>query len=239
MPPQLETWGGESPPRPPPPASYAYAGHAPIHNTHLHYSNVDCYRQFPCTNDTISCFTALYHGDTIGLQSFTRNLWVGCPRSSCGPAGCPRMHMTGSDWTNCWGEVFRIYRASGPGLVRAGDVVGLYYPRESGKWFGCPGSSCSKKTCPGYPTTVNGFATQDKWLQCWGEVFRIYAKGKGNYAVINSCDDISLYYVYGKSWVAQEPGNTDKRTCLGNTRPPAYSTYDGCAWETLRIWKRE
>ena len=48
--------------------------------------------------------------------------WQPCHRA--------QMQMTGSDWTNCWGEVFRIYRMSGPGNVRVGDVVGIYYPRE-------------------------------------------------------------------------------------------------------------
>ena len=149
------------------------------------------------------------------------------------------MQMTGSDWTNCWGEVFRIYRAAGPGPVRAGDVVGIYYPRENGKWLGCAGSTCLKATCPGNPSTAHGFQTCDRWFKCWGEVFKIYAKRKGINAVINSDDDISLFYPNQQLWLAQGTGDADKRPCLGKVVPPPYDVYDGCAWETFRIWKKE
>ena len=67
--------------------------------------------------------------------------------------------MSGDDWTNCAGEVFKIYRASGTGAVRVGDLVGIYYPHESGRWLDCSSDNCAKGTCPGTPTTAHGFAT--------------------------------------------------------------------------------
>ena len=55
--------------------------------------------------------------------------------------------------------------------------------------------------CPGTPTSAHGFANQDKWLICFGEVFRIYAKGKSIGQAIRDHDDIFLYYVNANKWV--------------------------------------
>ena len=68
------------------------------------------------------------------------------------------MQMTGTDWNTCWGEVFEIYRARRPSKVQVGDLVGLHYPRQNGTWLGCAGNKCAKATCPGFPSTSDGFA---------------------------------------------------------------------------------
>ena len=142
----------------------------------------------------VSCdSTAIYHGDTVALQSFMKNRWLGCSQSNCELAPCPKMEMAGSDWTNCQGEVFQIYRAAGQGTVRVGDLVAFYFPQSEGNWLGCAGSSCKKATCPGNPSIAHGFSTADKWHKCGGEVFGIYAKGKANGEIVNSDDDISLF----------------------------------------------
>ena len=184
------------------------------------------------------CFAAVNSGDTIGLQTYDRTLWLSCSGPSCSRHPCPRMYMTGGDWTACWGEVFRIYRAAGSGHVRAGDIVGFYYPYQPGFWLGCAGANCAKSDCPGSPTTAHGFASEDHWVRCWGEVFRIYANGKSSGTVINSGDDIMLYYIQGDTWVSQGNGNTRKLPCPGSVRPPAFDKFDGCGWETFKIWKR-
>ena len=145
--------------------------------------------------------------------------------------------MTGSDWTRCWGEVFQIYRASGPGQVRVGDLVGLHYPHESGRWLGCPGSNCFKAACPGHPTTTYGFASQEHWYWCFGEVFKVYAKGKSNGAIINAGDDIMLYYLQQQLWVDLDDGDAQKSSCVGTIRPPPFSKFDVCSSETFTIWK--
>ncbi len=147
--------------------------------------------------------------------------------------------MDRNDWYRCTGEVFRIYRALGPGAVRVHDMVGLYYPRESGKWLGCNAPKCGKYTCPGQPTNRYGFSQRHRWNRCWGEVFRIYAKGKKRRAVVNSDDEIALYYVRGRAWVSQGFHQTVKRGCLGNSLPPSVSKYDRCAHETFTIWKKK
>ena len=183
---------------------------------------------------------ALNHSDTVALQTYDRYYWLSCSQSNCNRNPCPDMLMTGEDWTTCSGLVFQIYRASGPGQVHVGDLVGLYFPNESGKWLGCREDNCAKHTCPGQPTTAHGFASQEHWYRCCGEVFKIYSKGKSDGALINDRDDIMLYYLHDELWVAQGDGDRDtiKLPCAGTTRPPPLSKFDVCRWETFTIWKK-
>ena len=100
-----------------------------------------------------SC-NAVTQGATIALQPLYHKInWLSCAHNPCGKSGCPRLFMEGKDWDSCWGEVFQIYRQSGPGTVKVGDVVGIYYPREQ-KWFGL---GVAKADCPGNPTMQHGF----------------------------------------------------------------------------------
>ena len=108
------------------------------------------------------CFTvynnvaAITHCATIGLQ-FVANMgkWLGCAGHPCGGAPCPRLIFTGAEWNNCWGEVFQIYRALGPGAIQSGDFVGLYYGRTR-QWFSLSGNSGHTETCPGSVNSVTG-----------------------------------------------------------------------------------
>jgi hypothetical protein len=182
---------------------------------------------------------AIRHGDTVAFKTYTRHHWLSCGRSYCSWSGCPRMYMAGNDWNSCGGEVFRIYRAGGHGTVRVGDLVGIYYPQQRGHWMGCSGNECRKSLCPGYPTIAHGFASQEKWYVCSGEVFKIYARGKPSGAIIDTTDDVSFYYLNRGLWVSQGYDiHTMKQPCLGTSRPPASHIYDGCAHEIFKIWKR-
>ena len=89
------------------------------------------------------------HGATIGLQ-FVANMgkWLGCNAPICRGANCPEMIFTGADWNTCWGEVYQIYRPLGPGSIRSGDFVGLYYVR-TGHWFSLYGNRAHMDPCPG------------------------------------------------------------------------------------------
>ena len=180
-------------------------------------------------------------GDTIALQSVNRYLWLGCAQDPCGEASCPTVYFVENDWNRCAGEVFQIYRASGPGEIRVGDLVGIYYPHEIRRWLGCSGNVCRRSTCPGQPTAAHGFATQDRWNTCRGDVFRIYANGKSDNTSLNSGDDIFLYHVDANSWVSIVSGNAviKQLSCPGHSLPPAHSTYDRCHKELFRIWKRQ
>ena len=116
------------------------------------------------------------HGARIALQAVYQKVnWLGCAGQYCVKAGCPRLHMEGFDWNACWGEVFQIIRSAGPGTVKVGDVVGIYFPRGR-SWFSMSGGRGHKEGCPGVPNKAFGFASRDKWQQCWGEVFQIYAR---------------------------------------------------------------
>ena len=89
------------------------------------------------------------------------------------------------------------------------------------------------------PTIQYGFSTSDKWTNCWGEVFKIYADGKVNGAVINSGDDIMLYYVHGNDWMALgTSGSTFKSTCPKTSFPPNHSKYDECGDNLFNIQKK-
>ena len=146
--------------------------------------------------------------------------------------------MTGSDWANCWGEVFQIYRLAGPGPVRVGDLVGLHYPHLYAHWLGCAGNKCAKAVCPGHPTIELGFRKQDYWLACWGEVFAIYAKGKSLNSEINSNDEIAFYFLAEGKWISQGvEQDAVKGTCFGTQRPPSAAKYAPCLFETFRVWK--
>lgn len=176
----------------------------------------------------------------VALQTFRRDHWFSCwaSHTHCHAAICGGTFFSGTDWTNCRGESFQIYRARGSGALQVGDLVGVHYPHTHGTWLGCPGNECDRQTCPGNPTLTHGFSSDEKWHTCGGEVFKIYAYGKNLGSTINNGDLIMLYYLAGGLWVAQGYGNTIKLPCPGTVRPPPRERYDACAWESFIIVKR-
>ena len=150
--------------------------------------------------------------------------------------------MDDVDWDNCWGEVFKIYRFLGPGDVRVGDIVGIYYPREDGLWLGCAADDCVKANCPGTPDTQYGMSDDEKWFTCWGEVYKIYAHQKSEGDAIEDRDHVTIYYLQGNDWIGlvnDEPA--DHRTCPGTTRedrPPDDAKYNQCWGEVFEIWRK-
>lgn len=193
-----------------------------------------------CNNNSLSLTspTALNHNDTIALQSSQRNQWLSCFNVICRTHLCPGMYLSGNDWTTCFGEVFQIYRAAGTGQVTVGDLVGIHYPSIRGKWLGCHLYNCAKATCPGRPNATYGFASETDWYRCWGEVFMIYALGKNDDEVINSGDDIMLYYLQEGNWISKGCDSIIKQTCPGTARPPPASKYDTCSNAVFKIIKR-
>lgn len=178
---------------------------------------------------------AVTQGATIALQLIYQKLqWLGCAGNPCGKAGCPRLFMEGNDWNACWGEVFQIYRQSGPSPVKVGDVIGIYFPRGQ-SWFALSGGRGHKEGCPGKPTTRYGFQSPHQWRVCWGEVFQIYAKGKKIGDIIESHDAIMIYFIRGQKWVGLVGNNPDLRDCPGKTRPPPSDRYDICWGEIFEI----
>ena len=154
----------------------------------------------------------------------------------CTTVGCPSAIFEGADWDNCKGEVFQIYKPS-PGEIRSGDLVGLHYPLQQANWLGCLGNECKKEPCPGHPSTQYGFEKEDRWYQCNGEVYRIFAYQKNMGDVINSGDDIMLYFLIGRSWVNGE-GVVDGKNLCPESEPPRPDKFDLCAHEVFTIIKR-
>ena len=70
---------------------------------------------------------------------------------------CVLLYMDDHEWWECHGNVYEIYRAAGPGPIRDGDFIGIYYPHRN-RWFGCPYTNCRKYTCPGTPSWQYGFS---------------------------------------------------------------------------------
>ena len=197
---------------------------------------------------SVICTTLYYtaiitHGSTIALQPlYDKRYWLGCTGSTCGKEACPNLYMEGADWSNCQGQVFKIYHICGSGEIKAGDAVGIYYPKEQ-NWFGCSEASqsnCLKAGCPGQPTTLYGFASLENWFNCYGEVFAIYARGKSLGEPIMAHDHVVLYYIRGANYVRlgthQVPA--DHATCPGTVRPPPDERYDVCWGEIFEIWKQ-
>ena len=81
--------------------------------------------------------------------------WLGCNAPICRGANCPEMIFTGADWNTCWGEVYQIYRPLGPGSIRSGDFVGLYYVR-TGHWFSLHQNIARTLPCPGSVNPATG-----------------------------------------------------------------------------------
>ena len=74
-----------------------------LHNRVARQNN-ESNKYYSYTSLEIKLTGALWQGDTIALQTFVRAFWASCYASSCGRSLCPRMQMTGNDWTNCGGK---------------------------------------------------------------------------------------------------------------------------------------
>ena len=81
------------------------------------------------------------------------------------------------------------------------------------------------------------FESPEKRYQCSGEVFRIYAKGKGVGWRKKEGDDVMFYHVEQPGrWVSQlSTQRMRKRTYPGYTKPLSHSKYDKCGAEVFKI----
>ena len=177
---------------------------------------VELQNYLSCTLPTSE--SGVLHGGKIALQLlYEKRTWLSCDSSHqhCAKTHCPQLYMQRDDWKNCPAEVFKIYRAAGPGTVEVGDVVGLYV--GDGKWFSVYQASGGRhmSPCPGTPSTQHGFATTGKWSECSGEDFQIYAYRKEIGDPIQDHDNIFLYYAKDEKWVAFAGEHSSLAPCLG------------------------
>ena len=180
----------------------------------------------------------LKHGSAIALQLVQNDLWLSCNRVKyCATEPCPGLFFDSPDGATCRGEAFWIYRAKGYGNILTGDLVGLYY--RSNTWFSMTGSRGQRSYCPGTINPRYGFNNCGKWYSCGGEVFQVYAKGKGIGATITDQDTIALYYPCGNTYVQFLSYGQYGSTCLLNksalSRPPRDAAFDQCKGDSVEI----
>ena len=164
-------------------------------------------------------FISVYSGNFVAME-YTKHTWLSCTYNTCTrQTSCPGLYFTSSEKTRCPGEAFRIYKYTS-GSIRVGNKIGIYFPRK-GEWFSCWNSDCSTSSCPGTPHWYYGFlANRQKWSQCVGEVFQIFAYGKNYGDAIENGDAIILYYPYQRKWVSLHVGHHSayKLGCPGSIR---------------------
>ena len=202
-----------------------------------------------CQNIFDSCNNAILLGavqlkdqDYLKLQVLsTKDGWLGCPDTVCDLRTCPSRNSNYLNFDGrCWGEEFQII---GEGAlhnpIKCGQRIRLRYLREQNTWMGCPSKRnyCDKRTCPGTTAQGSNFANS----RCWGEIFRIYSRGKVNGQTLYSGDVVMLYYEHGGRYVSIQGENfgddTSLNFCPGVT-PPAYLSYGTCSRNAFRIYRK-
>ena len=181
--------------------------------------------------------------DYLKLQFLgARNAWLGCPDSNgiCDLRTCPSVNTYYRLFNGrCWGEEFQIISDGIQGsAIKSGQQIRLRYLREHNSWMGCPfNSRCDKRTCPG--TTAQGKDFSNS--RCWGEIFRIYARGRTNGQTIYNGDVVMLYYVREGRYVSIQGQNDGDDTSLNfcpGQAPPAYLSYGICSNNAFRIYRK-
>eukprot|EP00731_Ephydatia_muelleri_P009988 Em0005g574a len=183
--------------------------------------------------ETTAGFPALQHGSKVSLQvKAYKILWFSCPSGDCTwtqYASNVGMYQFNTDpITN-----FFVYRRNGPGNVVVGDVIALYFPKESGKWFSMLGCKPHLSACPGAPSSADGMSTEESWYMCSGEVFKIYARNKKLGEAIVANDDVKLYYL-GEGKMVGIWGTPSCDSAINPPRPPASNTYT--YYDTLEVY---
>ena len=182
--------------------------------------------------------------DYLKLQFLgARNGWLGCPdtvNGVCDIRICSSENNNYRDFTGrCWGEEFQIIGEGTHGsAIKSGQQIRLRFLREQNSWMGCAAHHrCDKNTCPG--TTAQG--SNFRYARCYGEIFRIYARGRINGQTIYNGDVVMLYYVRDGRYVAiqgENPGDdTSLNFCPGEV-PPAYLSYAICSQNVFRIYRK-
>ena len=169
-----------------------------------------------------------------------KNAWLGCPASVCDLRMCPSGNNNYRYFDGrCYGEEFQIIGEGTHGsAIKSGQRIRLRYLRDHNAWMGCPANTyCDKRTCPG--TTAAGTVFTNN--RCWGEVLKIYARGRADGQIIYNGDLVMLYYAWGGKYVSiqgQFEGNdTSLNFCPGEV-PPAYLSYGICSKNVFRIYRK-
>ena len=184
----------------------------------------------------------LRNHDYLRLQFLgAKDAWLGCPDTNkvCDLRTCPSSNENYHDFNGCSGEVFRIIgEGTFKSSIKSGQRIRLRYLREKNAWMGCPSNkNCDHRTCPGTTSQGRNFANN----RCYGEIFRIYARGRTNGQIIYNGDVVMLYYPDNGRYVSiQGKSNGDDTSldfCPGMV-PPAYLSYGICSKNVFRIYRK-
>ena len=163
--------------------------------------------------------------------------WLSCLQSVCDLRTCPYQGNNIKDFNSCSGELFRVVVENG-GTVQSGERVHFQYVTTGNQWLGCPHNNrCDKRPCPGSLSNAAKIVGR-----CTGEVFRIYARGRGVGQTIYNGDLVMMHLpAYGSKYISiqgsSEGADTSMNYCPG-TVPPAYLSYSFCSNNVFRIYKR-
>ena len=116
--------------------------------------------------------------------------------------------------------------------------MALYNLRE-GNWFSVYGGRGKKSPCPGTFNEQHGFESLEKWFDCGGEVFQVFAKGKGYGETITDQDTLSFYYPLDRTYVKFLSDQVVVSQCMldksGFKRPPSNEAFDRCLSDSVEI----
>ena len=171
----------------------------------------------------------------MGIKYLHAGKWLGCSHKHghfCYNSGCPGLTFP-AEKAHCFGEIFRIYKRRGSGLIRVGDEVGIYYI-HTGKWVSAWDRDGGLSGCPKLPSHRRGMNVP--LGRCKGELFKVYALGKSKGMPLEDKDTILLNYPHGfNEWYSLWNGRSRKSSCPGAAYPPPESKYESCRGETFEI----
>ena len=181
--------------------------------------------------------------DYLRLQFLgARDVWLGCPDGNriCDLRTCPSRNYNFRNFVNrCYGENFQIIgEGTSYTSIKSGQRIRLRYLHEHNTWIGYPnGINCDKRTCPGTTSQGGNFANN----RCWGEIFRMYARGKTDGQTIYNGAVVMLYYERSGRYVSIQGKNYGDDTSLDfcpGSPPPAYLSYGICSKNAFRIYRK-
>eukprot|EP00927_Polykrikos_kofoidii_P040841 TRINITY_DN34837_c0_g1_i2.p1 TRINITY_DN34837_c0_g1~~TRINITY_DN34837_c0_g1_i2.p1 ORF type:complete len:1865 (+),score=292.54 TRINITY_DN34837_c0_g1_i2:271-5595(+) len=112
------------------------------------------------------------NGDTVYFRHEVTLLWMTCDKMCSATSACPLSSSTGSDFSACFNERFKIWSSAGTGPVRDGDVIWLQHSGR--RWLMCStiGDPCLVDgLCAGSLQTRAVMQTE----VCQHERFKIFA----------------------------------------------------------------
>ena len=180
----------------------------------------------------------LYSGDTVTIQVVAyMKLHIGCHTGRCGAQSCPGLYFDPIEYSRCTGEVFQIYRAAGLGPVRSGEDVGFYFPARRAWLRGWPQTDLGR--CPGLPRNSHYHLNTG----CWGEVFKLRARGKRHGQPIDILDHVMIYYPRSRAYLRYRYPYANvnglvRGTCPGPHFPTSQRSYEKCPGYVFRIHKQ-